>query len=187
MSQARRIVLLGAPGSGKGTQAELLAVRQGLSVIATGARLRQEVASGSLLGKRVAQVMASGGLVDDELISEVVASAFDQMNRNLGFVLDGYPRTAPQVEALDRMLERLGTALERVVLLEVPEEELVRRLMARGRSDDGEAVVRERLRVYTEQTEPLVELYEKRSLLRRVDGLGEIGAVAERIERALEH
>ncbi|MGE0640352.1 MAG: adenylate kinase [Thermoanaerobaculia bacterium] len=180
-----RAVLLGAPGSGKGTQAELLARSLEIPAISTGEMLRLAVSQGTELGDRVKGTMASGGLVDDGLMSEVVRERLTLDDARGGFLLDGYPRTIQQAATLDSLLERDGGALNAVVLLEVPEGVLVRRAVARRRADDREEVVRERLRVYHEKTEPLVEHYERRGLLRRVDGNREIGDVTAGILVAL--
>lgn len=165
-----RAVLLGAPGSGKGTQAEFLAASLGVPAISTGAMLRDAVALGSALGSKVEGIMASGGLVDDALMAEVVRERLGRPDAAGGFLLDGYPRTTGQAAMLDSILEERQEKLDAVVLLEVPEGILVERAVARKRADDQAEVVRERLRVYREKTEPLVELYERRNLLRRVDG-----------------
>lgn len=165
-----RAVLLGAPGSGKGTQAEFLAASLGLPAISTGAMLRDAVAHGSALGSKVEGIMACGGLVDDALMAEVVRERLGRPDAAGGFLLDGYPRTTGQAAMLDSILAERQEQLDAVLLLEVPEAVLVERAVARKRADDGEEVVRERLRVYREKTEPLVEHYERRNLLRRVDG-----------------
>ena len=163
-------VLLGAPGSGKGTQAERLSAALEVPAISTGELLRQAVAEGSELGARVAQTMAAGLLVDDVLMGDVVRERLARPDTGRGFLLDGYPRTPEQARALDEVLAAAGRRLDAVVMLDVPEEVLVARALARQRADDREAVVRERLRVYREKTEPLVGLYERRGLLRRIDG-----------------
>jgi adenylate kinase len=178
--------MLGAPGSGKGTQAELLARMLLVPAISTGEMLRQAVAEKSDLGERVKGTMASGALVDDELMSEVVRHRLDRKDAGRGFLLDGYPRTPAQAATLDALLADQGQQLDAVVLLDVPEVVLVSRAVARRRADDLESVVRERLRVYREKTEPLVAHYAERGLLRRVDGDREIGAVTASILRALK-
>jgi len=165
-----RAVMLGPPGSGKGTQAELVAARIGIPTISTGELLRQAVAAGNELGRRVEQVMASGQLVDDALMAEVVRDRLSQPDVAEGFLLDGYPRTPSQAETLAAMLAESRQRLDAVVLLDVPEEELVQRALARKRADDREEVVRERLRVYREKTAPLISHYEALGLLRSVDG-----------------
>jgi adenylate kinase len=166
----RRILLLGPPGCGKGTQAELLATSLDIPAISTGEMLRAAVAAGSELGGKVEAVMAAGDLVNDELMAEVVRDRLAQADAGEGFLLDGYPRTPGQAGTLDDILADRGQELDHVVLIQVPEEVLIRRALARQRADDQEDVVRERLRVYREKTEPLVRLYRERSLLREIDG-----------------
>lgn len=180
-----RAVLLGAPGSGKGTQAELLAVALGVPAISTGAMLRDAVVLGSDLGSKVAGIMATGALVDDGLMAEVVRDRLRRPDAIRGFLLDGYPRTTGQAATLDEILAESRGRLDAVVLLEVSEAVLVQRAVARRRDDDREEVVRERLRVYREKTEPLVDHYERRSLLTRVDGEQAVADVAAAILRVL--
>jgi len=180
-----RAVLLGAPGCGKGTQAEFLASSLGVPAISTGAMLRDAVALGSALGSKVEGIMASGGLVDDGLMAEVVRERLGRPDASGGFLLDGYPRTTGQAATLDSILEERQEKLDAVVLLEVPEPVLVERAVARQRADDQEEVVRERLRVYREKTEPLVAHYELRHLLRRVDGHRAVSEVTSAILKML--
>jgi len=184
--EAVRAVMLGAPGSGKGTQAELLADVLGVPAISTGAMLRQAVSAGNSLGERVKGTMASGALVDDALMSEVVRQRLDLDDAGRGFLLDGYPRTTQQAATLDSLLRERGRRLDAVVLLDVPESVLVKRAVARKREDDLEQVVRERLRVYREKTEPLVAHYAGRGLLRRINGDRDIRDVTASILRALK-
>jgi adenylate kinase len=165
-----RIVLLGPPGAGKGTQAELLASQLGVPAISTGDMLRQAVASGTELGGKVQGIMASGALVDDATMADVVKDRLARADARQGFLLDGYPRTLPQARTLEGILTGDGQELDAVLLVEVPEEELVRRAVLRGRGDDSEEVVRERLRVYREKTEPLIGYYRERGLLYPIDG-----------------
>jgi len=179
-------VLLGPPGSGKGTQAERLSEALGVPAISTGEMLRQAVEEGTELGGRVAGVMASGALVDDDLMAEVVEGRLGRPDASSGFLLDGYPRTLAQAGTLDRLLEARSGRLDAVVLFEVPEDVLIRRALARKRADDLEEVIRERLRVYREATEPLVEHYGERDLLIRVDGDQAIEAVTGATLAALE-
>jgi adenylate kinase len=165
-----RIVLLGPPGAGKGTQAELLAGQLGVPAISTGDMLRQAVASGTELGGKVQGIMASGALVDDATMADVVKDRLAKADARQGFLLDGYPRTLPQAQTLEGILTEAGQELDAVLLVEVPEEELVRRAVLRKRADDSEEVVRERLRVYREKTEPLIGYYRERGLLYPIDG-----------------
>lgn len=176
-----RIVFLGPPNSGKGTQAVRLAETLEIPPISTGEMLRQAVTDGSELGLRVEAVMNRGDLVSDELMAEVVRNRLARPDAEEGFLLDGYPRTLPQAATLDAILASRDVELHDVVLLDAPEEVLVARALGRGRKDDREAVVRERIRVYFEKTAPLVELYDERGLLRRVDGDHEM----DRVERAI--
>ena len=184
MGDPLRIVLLGAPGCGKGTQAERLEVLLGVPAISTGDMLRAAVAAGSELGQRVEGVMASGALVDDDLMADVVRDRLAQDDAAGGFLLDGYPRTAPQAGTLEEILN--GRKLDHVVTIDVPDEVLVQRIVLRGRgADDREEVVRERLQVYAAQTEPLISHYERLGLLRRVNGNVGIEQVTAGIESAL--
>ena len=184
-ARGARIVLLGPPGAGKGTQAQLLAERVGVPAISTGEMLRAAVAAGSELGRRVDGVMASGGLVDDALMAEVVRGRLAEPDTAQGYLLDGYPRTLPQAETLAGILKEAGQALDAVLLIDVPEDELVRRALLRGRGDDTEEVIRERQRVYREKTEPLIGYYRERGLLREIDGDCPVEEVTSRMYAAL--
>jgi len=182
---AARMVLLGPPGAGKGTQAQLLAARLGVPAISTGDMLRAAVAAGSELGGRVESIMASGALVDDALMAEVVRERVAQADTDRGYLLDGYPRTLPQAETLAGILDDAGQALDAVLLVDVPEDELVRRALLRGRGDDKEEVIRERLRLYREKTEPLIGYYRERGLLREIDGNLPVEEVTSRMYAVL--
>ena len=175
-------MFLGPPGSGKGTQAAALSQELGVVNISTGDMLRSAVAAGSELGRRVEGIMASGALVGDDTMAEVVRARLQRPDARRGFILDGYPRTAAQAETLSEILEEQGTELDHVLLLEVPEDELVERMTSRaeveGRADDREDVIRERLRVYRRNTEPLIDHYRQAGLLRPVDGNRTIDEVA---------
>jgi adenylate kinase len=187
---ARRLLLLGPPGAGKGTQAQLLAGRLGIPQISTGDMLRAAVAAGSEVGRKAQSYMDAGQLVPDAVVIGVAEERLARPDAKQGFILDGFPRTAGQAEALDRMLPKLDCTLERCVALTVDEDELVKRLLRRaeleGRSDDNEASIRTRMREYREKTEPLIAYYRGRGVLREVDGLGEIEDVARRIAQALD-
>jgi adenylate kinase len=186
-AQSRRVVFLGPPGSGKGTQATALARELGIPAISTGDMLREAVANGSELGRRVRRIMESGELVGDDLMAEVVTERLAQPDTDSGFLLDGYPRTASQAETLRGILEAEDSTLDHVVFIAVPEEELVRRAILRQRgADDKEDVVRERLRVYREKTEPLVDYYRGMGLLRHIDGNRPVDDVRHSILDAIE-
>jgi len=186
---ARRMLLLGPPGAGKGTQAQLLIAKLGIPQISTGDMLREAVAAGTDIGCQAKAYMDRGELVPDAVVIGVAEERLAQADAASGFVLDGFPRTAAQAEALDALLERTGTDLERCVALVVDEDSLVTRLLGRarleGRSDDSEETIRTRMKVYRTQTAPLVDYYRKRGILAEVNGLGSVEEVAKRIEEAL--
>ncbi|HEV7668299.1 MAG TPA: adenylate kinase [Thermoanaerobaculia bacterium] len=181
-----RVILLGPPGSGKGTQGEVLSKKFDVPQISTGDMLRSAIAAGSELGKKVQDIMSAGALVDDETMLEVVTERLGQADTARGFLLDGYPRTLPQARSLDRILGNIGGGIDHVLLVEVPEEELVRRMVARGRVDDTLEVARDRQRIYRETTEPLVEYYGERGLVRRIAGFQPISDVTRQMIVALE-
>jgi adenylate kinase len=186
---ARRLLLLGPPGAGKGTQAQLLVERLGIPQISTGDMLRAAVAAGSTVGKRAKAFMDAGKLVPDEVVIGVAEQRLAEADATRGFILDGFPRTAAQADALDQMLPRLGFTLERCISLGVDEDELVKRLLRRaeieGRADDNEQTIRTRMQVYKESTAPLIAYYRARGVLREVNGEGSVGEVSKRIEQAL--
>lgn len=186
---ATRLLLLGPPGSGKGTQAELLVGRLGIPQIATGDMLRAAVRAETDVGRKAQSFMDRGELVPDEVVIGVAEERLREPDATKGFILDGFPRTPAQAEALDEMLSRLGVELERCVALRVDEDELVARLLRRaeieGRSDDNEATIRTRMHVYREKTQPLVDYYAQRGVLQEVEGEGSIDDVAARIQEAL--
>lgn len=184
-SAARRLVLLGAPGSGKGTQAAILAAKLGVPSISTGEMLREAVTAGTSLGQRVEAIMSAGKLVDDETMAAVIEARLAKPDAIDGFVLDGYPRTLGQADTLASILERMGWSLDSVVHIEVPEAELVERALARKRADDKEEVIRQRLEVYHQQTQPLIDHYRGSELLRMVDGHQAIDGVAQSIVEVL--
>jgi adenylate kinase len=165
-----RLILLGAPGSGKGTQAALLAEELAIPAISTGEMLRQAVAAGTPLGERIEKVMSSGDLVDDATMGEVVKTRLAREDAEGGFILDGYPRTLAQADQLAEILVGMDAEQDGVLYLQVPEAELVKRILGRQRADDKEDVIRQRLLVYRRQTQPLVEYYEQRGLLMPIDG-----------------
>ncbi|HEY2293030.1 MAG TPA: adenylate kinase [Thermoanaerobaculia bacterium] len=170
-SRGARVVLLGPPGAGKGTQAQVLCQHLGVPAISTGDMLREAVAGGTPLGNKVQGIMASGALVDDATMADVVRDRLARPDARRGYLLDGYPRTLSQAETLAGILRGAAQDLDAVLLVDVPEDELVRRTLLRGRGpDDKEDVIRERLRVYREKTAPLIGYYRERGLLREIDG-----------------
>ncbi len=185
------LILFGPPGAGKGTQAARLVARHGLAHVSTGDMLRAAVAAGSELGRRVGEIMDRGELVPDELILALVRERLQQPDCARGFVLDGFPRTRAQAEALDRLLAELGRALDAVIALEVPDEVLISRIETRSRetggarSDDNAETLRRRLEVYHAQTAPLLDYYRDRGLLYVIDGTRSIDEVTRAIEEVL--
>jgi adenylate kinase len=180
----QRLLFLGPPGAGKGTQAQRLAEQRGLLHLSTGDLLRAEVQAGSDLGKEAESVMARGELVSDALVLAIVRSRL-QGHRS-GWLLDGFPRNLPQAEALDVLLEELDQRIEMVVLMELDDGVLLQRLLARGRADDNEQVIRHRLEVYREQTAPLIAHYRERHLLRTVEASGTVEEIGGRIASLLD-
>lgn len=187
---ARRVLLLGAPGAGKGTQAARLVERLGVPQVSTGDMFREAVAAGSELGTSLKRTMERGELVSDDVVLAVAKERLSKDDVRRGFVLDGFPRTVGQAEALDELLSEMGTELERCLALVVDEDAVVERLLKRaeieGRSDDNEATIRNRMRVYREQTEPLISYYRESGVLAEVDGMGSMDQVAKAIEEALD-
>jgi adenylate kinase len=180
-----RILLMGPPGAGKGTQAVVLAERLGVPHISTGDIFRANVAGGTPLGLEAKRYMDAGDYVPDSVTNDMVRDRLGQDDARNGFLLDGYPRTLAQVDELDAMLAANGSSLDRVVELTADLDEVVARLLNRaveqGRADDTEDVIRRRLEVYTEQTAPLTAVYSQRGLLAQVDGMGAVNDVTSRI------
>lgn len=179
----QRVLFLGPPGAGKGTQAQRLAEQQGLLHLSTGDLLRAEVQAGSELGQQAQAVMARGELVSDDLVLAIVRSRLT--SHRGGWLLDGFPRNLLQAEALDALLQELGQPIDLVVLMELDDAVLLQRLLARGRSDDNEAVIRHRLEVYRDQTAPLISHYRDLGLLASVEAAGSVEAIAARISALL--
>jgi len=184
-----RIVILGPPGSGKGTQAALLRDQLGVAHISTGVLLREAVEQQTGLGKKAKSFMDAGDLVPDDLVLGLIEERLGQPDVARGFILDGYPRNLAQAEALDSVLERIGQPVDIAVSVTVNESEIVDRLSKRateeGRSDDTEEVIRNRLRVYAEQTAPVAGHYQKRGQLREVNGMGSVDEVNKRMRATL--
>ena len=184
-----RLLLLGAPGSGKGTQAARLKDSLGVPHISTGDLLRAEVAAGSKLGLEAKEVMARGELVSDAILLGMLEDRFSRDDTRNGFILDGYPRNLAQADALDKLLARIGRPMDFAVQLEVPTELLVERIAGRakaeGRADDKPESVRKRLQVYADQTAPVIGFYRQHGQLTVVDGVGELDEVFTRIIEAI--
>jgi adenylate kinase len=185
-----RVIMMGPPGAGKGTQATFVAEHFGIPAISTGDIFRAKVAEGTPLGLEAKRYMDKGEYVPDEITNKMVRNRIDEPDAEPGFLLDGYPRTLAQVEELDGMVEFTGHRLDAAVVLTVDSEEIVQRLLQRaeveGRADDTEEVIRRRQEIYREQTEPLIDVYRDRGLLVEVDGMGEVDQVTKRIFEALD-
>ena len=185
-----KLIIMGPPGAGKGTQATFVAERLGVPAISTGDIFRSNVSQETELGLEAKRYMDAGDYVPDEVTNAMVRDRISQADATDGFLLDGYPRTLAQVEELDTMLAARGNELDAVLLLTVDQDEVVERLAKRardeGRSDDTEDVIRHRQEVYAEQTAPLVEVYDERGLLVRVDGMGTVDEVTSRVFDALD-
>jgi len=184
-----RLLLVGPPGAGKGTQAAILAETFDIPAISTGDMFRSNVVNGTPLGLQVKAIMDAGEYVPDSLTNEIVADRLSELDARSGFLLDGYPRTPDQVDELDRILAADNAALDVVVLLVADADVVVARLLKRateqGRLDDTEDIIRHRMDVYVEQTSPIIDGYDKRNLVVRVDALGAVDEVTARIVDAL--
>lgn len=177
-----RLLFVGPPGAGKGTQAALVAERLGIPHVSTGEMFRA-LDETTELGRRVKAIMSAGEYVSDDVVVEMLGNRIAEPDATAGFILDGFPRTAGQVAALDSLLGDDG--LDRVVVFEVDEDELVARMLSRGRADDTEETIRNRFRVYEQQTAPLIALYEDRGRVVRVDGMGGIEQITDRVLDAI--
>jgi adenylate kinase len=181
-----RIVFIGPPGAGKGTQAGRLVAKYPIAHLSTGDMLRAARDAGTQLGREAEKYMSAGQLVPDEVIVRIIRERLAEPDCRQGYLLDGFPRTMAQAEALDEMLARQNTPLDVVLELSVPEDELFNRLAGRGRADDNPDVIRQRLAAYRGQTRPLLDYYRSQGLLRTIDGLGTVDEIFERIVAGLD-
>lgn len=178
-----KLLFIGPPGAGKGTQASLVAKRLGIPHISTGEMFRHHVSKGTELGMQVKAILEEGGYVPDDITVAMLAERLAEPDARRGYILDGFPRTGPQVEALDQLIGPGG--LDRVVLFEVDEDALAARMLSRGRADDTDETIRNRFKIYEEQTAPLIQTYGDRGLVVTVDGIGGVDEVTERVLKAV--
>lgn len=177
----KNVVIFGAPGSGKGTQSDKMIEKYGLNHISTGDVLRAEIKKGTELGKTAASYIDQGQLIPDDLMVSILATVYDSFGDHKGVIFDGFPRTIPQAEALKKMLSERGDKVAAMIELDVPEDELMKRLILRGqqsgRADDNEETIKKRLVVYHSQTQPLIDWYNKEGLHYHIDGLGDLDRI----------
>ena len=177
----KNIVIFGAPGSGKGTQSDKMIEKYGLNHISTGDVLRSEIKKGTELGKTAASYIDKGNLIPDDLMVSILAGVYDSFGDHKGVIFDGFPRTIPQAEALKKMLDERGDKVAAMIELDVPEDELMKRLILRGqqsgRADDKEETIKKRLVVYHSQTQPLIEWYKKEGVHYHINGSGELDRI----------
>lgn len=183
-----RIILFGPPGAGKGTQAKLIEKEFGIPQLSTGEMFRAAIRNETPLGKKVKVIMDEGKLVPDDTVVDLVEEALDKPEFEKGYILDGFPRTVPQADAFDSLLKKHGKKLAAFLSLEVPEEELMRRILSRGegRSDDTPEKVKTRLEVYNDETAPVLNYYKKKGLYKAIDGIGTVDEIYARIVDALK-
>lgn len=190
MTASARLLIVGPQGSGKGTQGVRIAESYGIPVISTGDIFRANIKNGTELGQQVTSILDRGDLVPDELTSEIVRDRLSQADAANGFLLDGYPRNAVQVGHLESFLSARGEALDAVILLDVPRDESIERLQRRaseqGRSDDTPESIAHRLDIYEHETAPILETYSDRGIVDRIDGVGSLDEITERISAALD-
>ena len=189
MTVSARLLIVGPQGSGKGTQGIRVAEALNIPVVSTGDMFRANIKQGTELGQKVTAILDAGDLVPDELTSEIVRDRLSQDDAANGFLLDGYPRNTAQVHHLDAFLEEHGSSLDAVILLDVPREESIARLSLRaveqGRSDDTDEAIAHRLDIYEQETAPIISRYEERGIVDRIDGVGSLDEITERIVAAL--
>lgn len=180
-----KLLFIGPPGAGKGTQAERVADRLGIPHVSTGEMFRHHVGEGTDLGHQVKAIMDAGDYVPDSITVAMLEERISRPDAGDGFILDGFPRTPAQVSSLDELIGENG--LDRVVLFQVDEDALAERMLARGRDDDTEETIRNRFKIYQDQTEPLIDVYSDRCIVVEVDGMGEIEEVTERVLAAVRN
>ena len=190
--QMKNIVIFGAPGSGKGTQSDMLIEHYGLGHISTGDVLRNEIKKGTELGKTAQSYIDGGNLIPDELMVSILANVYDSYGRgHKGVIFDGFPRTIPQAEALKQMLDERGDRVAAMIELDVPEDELMQRLIKRGqesgRADDNEETIKKRLVVYHSQTQPLIDWYKQEGLHHHINGLGTLERIFSDIKKVIDN
>lgn len=188
----KNIVIFGAPGSGKGTQSDKMIEKYGFGHISTGDVLRSEIQNGTELGKTAKQFIDQGQLIPDELMIDILASVYDKHGEDhQGVIFDGFPRTIPQAEALKKMLAERGHHVAAMIELDVPEDELMKRLLLRGqmsgRSDDNEETIKKRLGVYHSQTQPLIAWYKQEGIHHHINGLGELDRIFADISAVIDN
>ena len=187
----KNIVIFGAPGSGKGTQSDLLVKKYGFKHISTGDVLRAEIKNGTELGNTAKGFIDNGKLIPDSLMIDILASTYDALCPCEGVIFDGFPRTTPQAEALKKMLSERGHKIAAMIELAVPEDELMARLLNRGklsgRSDDNEETIKKRLNVYHTQTAPLIDWYEKEGIHHHIEGLGTVDEIFARVCNVIDN
>ena len=178
-----KLLFIGPPGAGKGTQADRVAERLGIPHISTGDMFREHVSRGTELGEKVEKIMAAGDYVPDEITVQMLEERIERPDADDGFILDGFPRTPGQVESLDNLLGEDG--LDKVVVFRVDQDELTERMLERGRADDTAETISNRFSIYVEQTQPILDIYEERDLTVEVDGNGDMDEVTERVLEAV--
>ncbi|KAI9133210.1 adenylate kinase [Acaryochloris sp. CCMEE 5410] len=180
-----RLILFGPPGAGKGTQAVTLATAFNIPHISTGDLFRAAISGKTPLGLKVQSYLDQGQLVPDQVVIDMVQERLAQSDTAGGWLLDGFPRTIPQAQTLDKLLQEMNQSCDRVINLQVPEQTLVTRMLSRGRKDDTEAVIQDRLQVYHTETAPILDFYRERNCLADIDGDTTVEAVTDRIKAAL--
>ena len=178
-----KLLFIGPPGAGKGTQANLFCTKYGLAHLSTGDLLRDEVSSGSELGLQASEVMNKGELVSDALVLSIVERRLENIKK--GWLLDGFPRNVNQANSLSKLLEKIDQPLEAVISIKIADDYLIKRLVERGRQDDNEQVITNRLKIYREKTSPLIDLYKKQGILEEIEGNADIDVVFSCIEKSL--